>query len=125
MKESAKKYLEKAVRAVESAERLLASNDLESAASRAYYAMFYIAEAMLEEKGLRFKKHGGVHAAFGEHFVKGGIIDQKYHRWILDAFNKRITADYGVEMLLLPEDIVPMIEQIREFLKEARRIIGS
>ena len=27
--------------------------------------MFYLAEALLNEKELRFKKHGGVHAAFG------------------------------------------------------------
>ena len=40
------------------------------AASRAYYTMFYIAEAFLLEEGLAFSKHSAVHAAFGERFAK-------------------------------------------------------
>ena len=35
------------------------------AASRAYYAMFYAAEALLQSRGLAFSKHSAVHAAFG------------------------------------------------------------
>jgi uncharacterized protein (UPF0332 family) len=34
--------------------------------------MFYVAEALLFEKGLQFRKHSGVHSAFGEHFAKAG-----------------------------------------------------
>lgn len=36
------------------------------AASRAYYAMFYIAEAFLEGEGLSFSKHSAVISAFGD-----------------------------------------------------------
>jgi uncharacterized protein (UPF0332 family) len=35
------------------------------AASRAYYTMFYVAEAFLIGEGLSFSKHFAVHAAFG------------------------------------------------------------
>jgi uncharacterized protein (UPF0332 family) len=38
------------------------------AASRAYYAMFYVAEAFLLGKGLAFSKHSGVYAAFDGSF---------------------------------------------------------
>jgi uncharacterized protein (UPF0332 family) len=31
--------------------------------------MFYVAEALLNEKSLQFSKHGGVHGAFGEHYI--------------------------------------------------------
>lgn len=47
--------------------------------------MLYAAEALLISKGLRFRKHGSVHAAFGEHFAKGQVLDPKFHRWLLDA----------------------------------------
>jgi uncharacterized protein (UPF0332 family) len=50
------------------------------AASRAYYAMFYLAEAFLLGKGLAFSKHSAVHAAFGEHFVRTGIVPADLHR---------------------------------------------
>lgn len=87
MKDFTEKLLAKASRAIQSSRTLLDSGDPESAVSRAYYAMFYVAEALLGEKGLRFRKHGGVHGAFGEHFAKTGTLDPKYHRWLLEAFN--------------------------------------
>lgn len=80
MKDASSKLLDKATRALRAAERLLQGGDTEFAVRRVYYAMFYIAEALLNEKGLRFRKHGGVHGAFGEHFVKTGEFDPKYHR---------------------------------------------
>ncbi len=66
MKTATRKLLDKALRAVHAAETLLRAEDTEFAAGRAYYAMFYAAQALLNEKGLSFRKHGGVHAAFGE-----------------------------------------------------------
>jgi uncharacterized protein (UPF0332 family) len=81
--------------------------------------MFYVAEALLNEKGLRVRKHGGVQGALAEHFVKTGEIDRKYHRWLLQAFNARIAADYGLEAELTVEDVAQMIGQAQEFLNLA------
>jgi len=75
--------------------------------------------------GLRFKKHGGVHAAFGEHFSKTKLLDPKYHRWLLEAFNKRVSADYEVEMILTPDDVKTMIRQAEEFLLAVQRHLGA
>ncbi len=68
-----------------------------------------------------YSKHGGVHGAFGEHYVKTGLFDQKYHRWLLDAFDQRIEGDYGVEIIAADVDEVrKMIVQAEEFLAAAR-----
>ena len=66
MKEYSHKLLDKAIDAIEAAEILVDNEKFDIAAGRAYYAMFYIAEALLNEKGLKFSKHSAVHAAFGE-----------------------------------------------------------
>ncbi len=124
MKEASARFLDKPARAVRAAERLLDGGDVEFAAGRAYYAMFYVAQALLHQKGLRFRKHGGVHGAFGEHFVKTGDLDPKYHRWLLEAFGKRITGDYGVESFIGSDEVSEMIRQAREFLEEGRRSLG-
>ena len=50
------------------------------AAVRAYYAMFYVAEAFLLGKDLAFFKHSGVIAAFGEHLSKTGVLPKEFHR---------------------------------------------
>ena len=123
MKEATGKLLKKATRALEVAERLGKSGDAEFSVGRSYYAMFYVAEALLNEKSLRFRKHGGVHAAFAEHFVKTGLLDGKYHRWLLEAFSKRITGDYGIVADLTSEDASLLIGQARKFLEAAKHIL--
>lgn len=125
MKDASRKLLDKADRSLHAAERLLEGGEAEFAVSRAYYAMFYAAEALLNEKDLRFRKHGGVHGAFGEHFAKTGLLDAKYHRWLLEAFDKRVSGDYDVESLMTRDDARTTIEQAREFLQEARRCVAS
>ena len=125
MKDLTTQLLDKAGRAIETAERLLQSQDVDVAVARAYYAMFYIAEALLAERDLRFRKHAGIHSAFGEHFAKPGVLDPKFHRWLLAAFEKRITADYGVEEAIEVDEARTMIQQAREFLQEARRYLVS
>jgi len=58
MKEQTAKLLDKARDSIEAADILLTNNKADIAAGRAYYAMFYIAEALLNEKDLKFAKHG-------------------------------------------------------------------
>ena len=108
---------------MEAAERLTKDGDAEFAVGRAYYAMFYAAEALLNEQELRFRKHAGVHGAFAQHFVKSGLIDKKYHRWLVAAFSKRITGDYGLESDLTAEDAAVLISQALEFLMAAKRFL--
>jgi uncharacterized protein len=105
------------------AESLTPADDGEFAVGRAYYAMFYIAEALLNEKGHRFRKHGGVHGAFREHFVKTKLLDGKYHQWLLEAFSQRITGDYGIDSDLTAEDAILLIGHAREFLRAAQQFL--
>ena len=120
MKEETSRLLEKAQRAIKAAENLHADALTEFAVGRAYYAMFYTAEALLNEIGFSFSKHGGVHGAFGEQFVKTGLFDAKYHRWLLDAFDRRIVGDYSVDEIITGEEVEEMISQSHQFLRVVR-----
>lgn len=64
--------LAKAKRYIQSARLLMNDNDLDSATSRLYYAMFYVAETLLDIKGLSFSSHRGVISAFGQYFEDWG-----------------------------------------------------
>lgn len=126
MKEITRSLLEKAQRAILAAQTLIdPGNFPDFATGRAYYAMFYVAEALLEEKGLHFSKHGGVHGAFGEHFVKTGLFDPKFHRWLLNAFDQRIEGDYNVEIIAVSQDARKLIAQAEEFLETAQKFLES
>jgi hypothetical protein len=123
MKPQTQALLTKAERALRVAGRLLDDGDFDFAAGRAYYVMFYAAEALLFEEGRTFSKHSGVHAAFGEHFAKPGRIDAKYHRYLLDAFAKRLQGDYGFEAPPTREETRALVAQAAEFLAVARTFL--
>jgi len=120
MKDYSQRLLHKAIDSIEAAEILLEIDKSEISAGRAYYAMFYIAEALLNEKELKFSKHSGVHVAFGEHFAKTKELDPKFHRWLLDAFDKRLVGDYSVDVAIDRDSAVAIINQAREFLEAAQ-----
>jgi uncharacterized protein (UPF0332 family) len=120
MKSKTAQLPEKAEDAIEAAELLLRGDKNNFAAGRAYYAMFYTAEALLYERDLEFRKHGGVHAAFGKHLVKTGELDARFHRYLLEAFESRLEADYGVDIVLAATAAKEIIQRAKEFLAAAR-----
>ena len=120
MKAHSRKLLRKALDAIEVAEGILEMDKPEMAAGRAYYAMFYVAEALLYEKGLVFNTHGQVIAAYGKEFAKTKELDQKFHRWLRAGFDARISGDYDVDTNINNRLVADMINQAREFLETAQ-----
>lgn len=124
MKPGAVKLLAKTERAIQAAQTLLDAGDSEFAAGRAYYAMFYVAEALLFERDLTFNKHSAVQAAFGKEFAKTGELPPKFHQWLLDASDTRLEAEYAVEIAITEEDVEILLERAREFLQVAQRLLS-
>ena len=85
MTEEQRELLLKAQQSLEAAKLLLTNNFPDYAASRAYYSMFYIAEAFLEGEGLSFSKHSAVIAAFGREFAKPQRVPTDFHRFLIEA----------------------------------------
>lgn len=107
------------------AQTLLAAGGTEFAAGRAYYAMFYLAEALLYERDLTFSKHSAVQAAFGREFAKTGDLDPKYHRWLLAASNTRLETDYAFEVSVTHEEVEILPDQARQFLEAVRDYLAE
>jgi len=87
------------------------------AVSRAYYAMFYTSTALLGSRGVWRSKHQGVIAAFGEHFVKPGLIEPAYGRMLNDAFHARLDSDYVPYGHLDIDAARQLVEQAENFVK--------
>lgn len=79
----------KAEKFLSSARLLVESGDFDSAVSRAYYAAFYIAEVLLDARGFSFSSHKSVISAYGKEFSKKGLLDSRFHRLLITAFEKR------------------------------------
>jgi uncharacterized protein (UPF0332 family) len=95
------------------------------AASRAYYAMFYVAEALLLGKGLAFSKHGAVHAALGEHFVKAGLVPERLHRHLIRSMAVRHAGDYGGPRSVTPDEAEEQIVRAEEFLRLSEELLET
>ncbi len=87
--------------------------------------MLHAAQALLRERNLRYRKHASVHASYGEAFAKTGLLDPKYHRWLLDAFDDRLRGDYDIDVAFDRESVTKRIEQAREFVGAARRFLET
>lgn len=116
--------LRKAQRSVDAARLLSDEGHADFAASRAYYAMFYVAEALLLEHGLAFSKHSAVHAAFGQHFAKTGIVSPDLHRTLLDAARVRTVGDYDIGPDVPGEKTRELIRHAEQFLQVAEQLLG-
>lgn len=104
------------------AAKLLADNALyDFAASRAYYTMFYLAQAFLLGEGLSFSSHAGVISAFGQKFARTSRLPQEYHRHLIDASQIRNQGDYSIDATLTATEASDQILQAEQFLEMARR----
>lgn len=120
MKENIAALLRKAEKSIEAAEVLKEKGIFSFATSRAYFAMFYVAEAFLLSKSLTFSKHSGVISAFGEHFARARLIDPKFHRYLIEASEKRHISDYEILEEIGEETAETTIKRAREFLEVAK-----
>lgn len=113
-------FMERAALSVTAAESQLRDGMPEFAASRAYYAMFYAASALLAAEGLALAKHGVVVGKFGELFCKTGRLPVDLHRHLLDAFQVRQVADYAVLRHVTVDEAALHIARAREFVDTIR-----
>lgn len=121
MKPETKLLLEKSHRSLEAATLLFKNKDYDFSASRAYYAMFYIAEGALLEKGLTFSKHAAVISGFYHHFIATKEIDQKFHQNFHRAFEDRHEGDYAFLDPFPRKEAQSLLKAAKEFVMEIEK----
>jgi uncharacterized protein (UPF0332 family) len=111
--------LERARQSQKAAAKLLRGGFPNFAASRAYYAMFYVAQALLLSKGLSFSSHSAVIAGFGKEFAKSNIMNPDFHRYLLEAQDRRNLGDYGMLGALTREEVQEVFDWSKRFIQAA------
>ena len=103
---------------------LLANNSLwHTAANRLYYACYYAVTALLIQNGIEAKTHQGVLNQMGLHFVRTGILSTKEGNLHKRLFELRQTGDYSDWIIINQEDIIPLIEPAKQFIKKIEQLI--
>lgn len=119
-KELIKGYLEKAEKKLKVAEKLLRSDDYEDAVSRAYYAVFHAAQALLLTEGERAETHKGIVTLFGLLFVKTGKFKKDLGKYLANLKDERESGDYEVFSYIDRETAETAIKEAKEFIQETQ-----
>lgn len=112
--------VKKAQKFLNSAKVLLQHGDYDSCISRCYYALFHASVARLEKLGIKQAKwdHRFVLAEFNKEFIhRRKIFQRSLFDVLVDAFDQRREADYGVEERSL--------KKAKRLLDKTERIFNS
>jgi len=123
MKPEVKTLLDKAKRSQITAELMFREKEFDFAGSRAYYTLFYVAQALLLERGLAFSSHAAVIANFGKEYAKTGLLNSNLHQYLIKAQDRRNIGDYGIGEHLSEEDVREMLAWGKEFIKTAEKFL--
>lgn len=121
----AKYRLEMAKERLHSAKILLDAESLKDSIGRSYYAMFTAARAVLALDGVDFSKHAGVIGYFQKEFIKTGIFETRYSKYLSQAFQIRNNTDYADFFIVSREEAVEQYERAVEFVARLERYVGE
>jgi uncharacterized protein (UPF0332 family) len=111
-------YLEASHEALAGSQYNLEGGYYSIAVNRAYYAVFYAANALLATKGLARGKHSGTISAFRQFFVKPGIIEPEYSEIFGSLMDDRHVSDYDMDTRI-------GIERAESDVQGARRFVAQ
>jgi len=113
----------KARRSFDVARQLHADGHHDFAAGRAYYAMFYMAEAALLERQIVFASHRALHAGFFRQLIDTGEIDRVHHQSLVRGFELRQAGDYGGLASVSPDQCADLLRRTQAFIDPVHPLI--
>jgi uncharacterized protein (UPF0332 family) len=94
-----------------------------SCISRAYYAMYYVTQALLLSEGFDTSTHKGVIRLLGLHFVTTGKIESNVAVLLKRAYDSRQTSDYDSDMTEDESMAKSAIENAQTYISVVKMIL--
>ncbi|MEM8504757.1 MAG: HEPN domain-containing protein [Cyanobacteria bacterium P01_D01_bin.1] len=117
---SVSKLLLLAEQDLENSRLLLENERYRASISRAYYAMYYSTQALLDAKKIASRTHKGMIQQFGQHFVKTGTFSTDTSKQLSDAYDLRQISDYAADALVDREAAEKALSASVEFVEKVR-----
>jgi uncharacterized protein (UPF0332 family) len=108
---------------LESATILLAAGKHADAISRAYYAAFHYARALLLMLGEEARSHGGIDRLLQRDLVREGRLDPEVARLFVRLMTFRLEADYTSEFVFTAQAAREELDAAERFIAEAKRLL--
>jgi len=122
MRKDVQRHLQSAVMFLQESEHLFSGGFHNGTVGRAYYAMFHAATAALLAKDIERTSHHGIISAFGEFLAKPGLVDAKFHKYIIEAFTLRNDCDYLAPLEADESQAATTLQRAKEFVEVCRTL---
>ncbi len=106
-------------------EKLIEIDLLNVAVNRIYYGMFYCLNALAIQDEFQSSKHLQLIGWFNQTYIKSGVIEVKFGRILRDAYKNRSDGDYAPFVVFGKEDVVCMIEGLKDFVETVGNFIRN
>lgn len=116
-------WLELAEGKLDHARRIFEIGLYDDAVSRAYYAMFYAAKAVLLAEGVDLRRHSAAVTKFRELFVVTGRVDAEYLRYLGRAQSARERSDYAPFAPLDKQGAKEILDATESFIKKVKELL--
>jgi uncharacterized protein (UPF0332 family) len=94
-----------------------------TAVSRLYYSCYYAAITLLLKHNIETRSHSGVRTKFSDTFIKTGKIDIKFGKLLSHLADYRQKGDYGELYYYDDKIVLPLVDQVKEFISEIKTLI--
>ena len=115
--------LDKANEKLRVAQQLLHDDAYDDAVSRAYYAVFHAAHAVLLTEGVTATTHQGLVNLFGLHLVKTGKFERRFGKYLANLKDDRETSDYEICSTIDRATATEAIAEAKQFLAAAQQYL--
>lgn len=122
-KEEITANLERAEQSIQAAKELTVKGYCDFASSRAYYAAFYAATAVLLNEGVELSKHSAVIASIHQRLVKTGKLSKEQGRDLNWLFELRSVGDYGGTAHVSAQQAEQAVRAAESFLHTIKTLI--
>ena len=113
----------RAQKALQAAKLLHADGLFEDAVSRAYYAVMHAAKAALLVHDQIAESHVALRRYFGSVLVQTGRLEKEWAGILAREQDRRIAADYNVNLLLDAESSLQLVEDASRFVERIRKYL--
>lgn len=114
-------HIENAKEMLEVAQVMLDNDFYTSTVNRAYYAIFYSANALLITKNLASRKHSGVISLFRKNFIKTNLISSEYSDIYGRVMGSRHESDYELDSAITPQIAQENLNDAKRFVLEMKQ----
>lgn len=123
MNEKVEALLKKAQKFLRSAAVLIELEDYDSTASRAYFAMFFAAQAALLQETQALSSKQGIRSAFISRFVDGGPLPERAGEMLQRASDMQEMGDYAYDFAVGAADAEHILAEAEAFVNSLENLI--